>query len=86
MKTPKGWPSDTKIDPGRWVFWLPEGWKQAKRTQEDSGKVLTCFFNEENKRFWHKRAVEKFLGRSPVWGRGLQAPIFPVDVQIVVDR
>jgi hypothetical protein len=55
LKTPKEWPSDTKIDPGRWVFWLPEGWKQAKRT-----------FNEENKRFWHKRDIEKFLGRSPV--------------------
>jgi len=62
LKTPKEWPSDTKIDPGRWVFWLPEGWKQAKRTQEESGKVLTCYFNEENKRFWHKRDIEKFLG------------------------
>ena len=48
LKTPKGWPSDTKIDPGRWVFWLPEGWKQAKRTHETSGNVLTCYFKLMN--------------------------------------
>ena len=32
---------DTVIDPGQWVYWLPNGWKQGLRTSE-AGKTLKC--------------------------------------------
>lgn len=68
LDTPTEWPTDTRIDPGPWVSWLPveEGWQQGKRTQIESGKVLTCYFSPppEFKRFWHKSAIEKYLGRT----------------------
>ena len=33
LKAPNEWPSDTTIDPGNWVCWLLQGWKQGKRTK-----------------------------------------------------
>ena len=43
LKTPTKWPSDTKVDPGKWVYWLPEGWMQGIRTHITSGKDLKCY-------------------------------------------
>ena len=43
LKTPTKWPSDTKVDPGNWVYWLPEGWMQGIRTQNASGKQAKCY-------------------------------------------
>lgn len=59
--TPANWPTDTKVDKGTWVFWLPDGWMQGIRTHTVSGKVLKCYFSPEGKRFWHKKCIEKFL-------------------------
>eukprot|EP00930_Biecheleria_cincta_P049042 TRINITY_DN34286_c0_g1_i1.p1 TRINITY_DN34286_c0_g1~~TRINITY_DN34286_c0_g1_i1.p1 ORF type:complete len:688 (+),score=101.35 TRINITY_DN34286_c0_g1_i1:36-2066(+) len=62
IETPANWPSDTVVDKGTWVFWLPEGWMQGVRTQPSSGKTLKCYFSPEGKRFWHKKDMEKYLG------------------------
>lgn len=62
MQTPECWPKDTVIDnKSTWVFWLPEGWKQGIRTSI-AGKILKCWFNPANKRFWHKKDIESHLG------------------------
>lgn len=45
LKTPTQWPHDTKVDPGNWVYWLPEGWMQGIRTHISSGKDLKCYLS-----------------------------------------
>lgn len=61
---PDNWPADTDVERGSWVFWLPEGWAQGIRTQVNSGKTLSCYMSPTGKRFWHKKDMEKFLGRE----------------------
>lgn len=61
---PDNWPPDTEPERGTWVFWLPDGWAQGIRTQAKSGKQLGCYMNPDGKRFWHKKDIEKFLGRE----------------------
>mmetsp|Transcript_21131 Transcript_21131/g.48509 ORF Transcript_21131/g.48509 Transcript_21131/m.48509 type:complete len:391 (+) Transcript_21131:67-1239(+) len=51
----------TVVDPGKWVFWLPEGWGQGIRTTS-GGKSLKCFISPEGKRYFHKKDIEKHLG------------------------
>jgi len=64
VKRPDNWPDDTQVYPGSWVFWLPEGWMQGIRTQAASGKTLMCYMSPTGKRFWHKKDIEKFLGKD----------------------
>mmetsp|Transcript_54074 Transcript_54074/g.152008 ORF Transcript_54074/g.152008 Transcript_54074/m.152008 type:complete len:401 (+) Transcript_54074:151-1353(+) len=65
MPRPDNWPSDTEVDrTSSWVFWLPEGWLQGIRTNPKSGLTLKCYFSPEGKRFWHKKDIEKHLGRQ----------------------
>jgi len=64
FKRPDNWPRDTQPEPGSWVYWLPEGWAQGIRTQEMSGMKLSCYMNPDGKRFWHRKDIEKFLGRQ----------------------
>lgn len=67
VQRPANWPkalNDTEVFKGNWVFWLPEGWIQGIRTQIASGKTLMCYISPEGKRFWHKKDIEKFLGRE----------------------
>lgn len=60
---PANWPHDTEVDVSKWVFWLPEGWIQGLRTSP-AGKTLKCYFTPEGRRFWHKKDIEKLLGRE----------------------
>jgi hypothetical protein len=64
FKRPDNWPADTQVATGTWVFWLPEGWAQGIRTQAASGKTLMCYMNPAGKRFWHKKDIEKHLGKE----------------------
>lgn len=57
LKTPTQWPKDTKVDPGKWVYWLPEGWMQGIRTQSLSGKDLKCYLSLILEVFWKYLAV-----------------------------
>lgn len=59
---PANWPADTEVQRGTWVFWLPEGWVQGIRTQEQSGLKLGCYMSPLGKRFWHKKDIEKHIG------------------------
>lgn len=60
---PAFWPSNADVDrETKWVFWLPEGWAQAVSITV-SGKSQKCYISPEGKRFWHKKDIEKFLGR-----------------------
>ena len=53
-------PDDTSVDTGTWVPWLPKGWTQCIRRQ--NGRILKCFYSPDGARFWHKSAVEDYLG------------------------
>eukprot|EP00971_Amphidinium_carterae_P273931 5436774-Amphidinium_carterae.1 len=48
-RRPSHWPEDTQVDPGKWTFWLPEGWWQAIKTT-CTGKTLKCYMTPEGKR------------------------------------
>mmetsp|Transcript_70936 Transcript_70936/g.140774 ORF Transcript_70936/g.140774 Transcript_70936/m.140774 type:complete len:944 (-) Transcript_70936:28-2859(-) len=61
-KTPAHWPTAVKIDPGKWVHWLPDNWGQGIKTTA-SGKELKCFVTPHGKLFYHKMDIEKFLGQ-----------------------
>jgi len=61
---PDNWPDDTQVYTGHWVFWLPEGWFQGIRTQVASGKTLMCYMSPAGKRYWHKKDIEKSLGKE----------------------
>lgn len=55
-------PSSVKPDdPGKWVFWLPDGWGQGVKTTA-GGKALKCYVNPEGKMYYHKPDIEKSLG------------------------
>lgn len=65
---PAHWPGDCEVDPGKWVFWLPEGWGQAiKPTLKDgmpTGKSLQCFISPEPmKRYFHKPKVAEYCAK-----------------------
>lgn len=53
-------PDDTSVDTGTWVPWLPKGWTQCIRRQ--NGRIRKCFYSPDGARFWHKSAVEDYLG------------------------
>lgn len=38
--------------------------RQGIRTNPKSGLTLKCYFSPEGKRFWHKKDIEKHLGRQ----------------------
>jgi len=65
---PANWPANVEVDTvSRWAFWLPEGWAQGINTTV-SGKTLKCYMTPEGKRFFHKKDIEKFIGRVlPSW-------------------
>mmetsp|Transcript_6014 Transcript_6014/g.13272 ORF Transcript_6014/g.13272 Transcript_6014/m.13272 type:complete len:419 (+) Transcript_6014:2-1258(+) len=63
MKKPDHWPADTRPDPGKWIFWLPEGWGQGLKTT-NTGKEMKCFIGPppDAKRYFHKPMVEQYIG------------------------
>jgi len=59
---PAHWPSDTEPDTAKWAFWLPEGWGQGIKPTS-GGKTLKCYISPTGKRLFHKKDIEKELGR-----------------------
>jgi len=62
-ETPSHWSNGVKIDPGKWVYWLPADWKQGIKTTA-SGKEFKCYVTPHGKLYYHKADIEKFLGQS----------------------
>jgi len=62
-ETPAHWPSGVKIDLGKWVYWLPDDWKQGIKTTA-KGTELKCYVTPNGKLYYHKVAIEKFLGKN----------------------
>lgn len=61
LTVPDHWPKDgTTVDPGNWVFWLPEGWGQGIKPTS-GGKTLKCFVSPPPmKRLFHKPDIIKY--------------------------
>ena len=64
-KMPKNWPIDTVVDTSRWCGWLPKNFTIGLKLTEN-GYLLQCFVGPapECKRFFHKKDIEKYVGRE----------------------
>lgn len=62
--TPSDWPDGWVVDT-RWCSWLPADWTPAVKKTE-GGLLIQGYVGPapERKRYFHKVAIEKFLGRS----------------------
>jgi len=63
LEKPKHWPSNVRVDPSKWVYWLPENWGQGIKTTS-SGKDLKCWVAPGSQLYYHKVDIEKRLGRT----------------------
>jgi len=61
-KPPKHWPAGVRVDIGRPVFWLPEGWGQGVKTT--CATKLRCYISPEGTVYYHKHIVEEVSGQN----------------------
>jgi len=68
-KPPRHWPEGVRVDIGRPVWWLPEGWGQGIKTT--CASKLMCFISPEGKAYYHKHVVKEVAERL---GQQLREP------------
>lgn len=61
-KPPPHWPKGVRVDVGRPVYWLPQGWGQGIKTTCTAR--LVAFVSPEGKCCYHRYRVEEMLGRK----------------------
>jgi len=59
---PAHWPAGVRVDVGKPVYWLPEGWGQGVKTT--CAAMLKCYVSPEGKMYYHRHVVEQIVGES----------------------
>lgn len=59
---PAHWPAGCRVDIGRPVPWLPEGWGQGVKTT--CAAKLVCYISPEGRMYYHRHVVEQVIGRK----------------------